>query len=197
MNETYDWWDSINFTKIKNYLRSDCRNIYNNINWNQTCQITTSLAILESPQLSSSPTSEPPTAVPKLELASVPWVSSNPSLSWSRLSPLLWLVSSVSMVWLLLLSSFKKVNPFLYSSWKWLHRKLCIRPSGFRTLLWVQFTGSRTGNWNCWRCRSASKRAAGQNIRGNDSDIDFRRSAGVVWADRIVDSHVTVRGNDL
>ena len=161
MNETYDWWDSINFTKIKNYLRSDCRNIYNNINWNQTCQITTSLAISESPQLSSSPTLELPMGVPKPELESAPWVSSNHSLSWNRLSPLSWLVSWVSMVWLLLSSSFKKVNPFLFSSRKWLHRKLCLRPFGFRTLLRIQFIGSRIGNWNCWRCRSSSKRAAG------------------------------------
>lgn len=52
--------------------------------------------------------------------------------------------------------------------------------------------GGRAGNRYRRRRRSASQRAARQDIRGYDSDLDFRRSLGLVRTHRIADSDLAM-----
>jgi V-type H+-transporting ATPase proteolipid subunit len=49
--------------------------------------------------------------------------------------------------------------------------------------------GGRIGDRYCGRRGCAGERTTGQDLRGNDFDIDFRRSPGIVRSYRIFDSH--------
>ncbi len=49
------------------------------------------------------------------------------------------------------------------------------------------YAGRRSRYRYCRRRWCACQRAARQNLRGNDSNPDFRRGAGAVWSDRFAD----------
>ena len=59
---------------------------------------------------------------------------------------------------------------------------------GFSSLVKIySYLGCWTRYWYSGRRRSEGQRSAGQNLRGNDSDFDFRRGSCLVWLDRFFD----------
>ena len=160
---------------------------------------TTSSDTSVSHQPLSSPTLVLPTEVPKQVSVSALWVFSNPNSSWSPSYLSSWLVFSVFMVWSLPSSSSKKVSSLFYSvpatgykanaAYAHLASGLCC---GFSSLVFYVLTqGCRFSNRYRGWCRCESKRATRQDFRRNDFDIDFRRSLGIVWFNRITDSYFT------
>lgn len=128
------------------------------------------------------------------------WVSSSLNLSWSPLFQSSWLVSSVFMVWSLLSSSFRKVH-LTYNTvpanneykpnaaYAHLASGLCC---GFSSLVTIYLiSGCWFSDRYCRRRRCKSKRAAGQDFRRNDFDIDFRLSLGLVWSYRLPYLNIT------
>ena len=73
------------------------------------------------------------------------------------------------------------------------NRDTPIWPQAFAAALvrWYEnvYEGCRIVDRHSGRRRSACKCSTGQDICGNDSDFDFRRSTGFVWTDRFPHPH--------
>lgn len=67
----------------------------------------------------------------------------------------------------------------------------CLCSLGIRTVLRIQFLGSRTGNWYCRWCRCACQCSARQNLCGYDFDSYFWIGSGFVWFDCVTDFDIS------